>query len=162
MVIVLIGPMGCGKTTVGEILAQNLGWQFYDADDFHPEANKIKMAEGMPLDDSDRKPWLDILHGIIQKNLSDESSVILACSALKKKYRRALGIDQEQVFSVFLKGSFALLQERIADRSHEYMSKGLLESQLATLEVPKTGITVDISGTPEQISQTIIDKFFSQ
>ena len=161
MVIVLIGPMGCGKTTVGVTLAQKLGWQFYDADDFHPEANKRKMGEGIPLDDSDRQPWLDILHEIIQKYLSEESSMILACSALKKKYRRALGIDQEQVFSVFLKGSFSLLQERIADRSHEYMAKGLLQSQLATLEVPVTGFTVDISGTPEQISQTIIDEFIN-
>jgi len=162
MVIVLIGPMGCGKTTVGEVLAQKLGWQFYDADDFHPEANKRKMGEGVPLDDSDRQPWLDILYGIIQKNLSEKSSMILACSALKEKYRLALGIDQEQVLSVFLKGSLALLQERIADRSHEYMAKGLLQSQLATLEVPKTGLTVDISGTPEQISQTIIEKLFSE
>ncbi len=161
MVIVLIGPMGCGKTTVGVTLAQKLGWQFYDADDFHPEANKRKMGEGIPLDDSDRKPWLDILHEIIQKYLSEESSMILACSALKKKYRRALGIDQEQVFSVFLKGSFSLLQERIADRSHEYMAKGLLQSQLATLEVPETGLTVDISGTPEQISQAIIDRLIN-
>lgn len=161
MVIVLIGPMGCGKTTVGVTLAQKLGWQFYDADDFHPEANKRKMGEGFPLEDSDRQPWLDILHGIIQKYLLEESSMILACSALKKKYRHALGIDQEQVFSVFLKGSLSLLQERIADRSHEYMAKGLLQSQLATLEVPETGLTVDISGTPEQISQTISDKFFS-
>jgi len=87
--------------------------------------------------------------------------MILACSALKKKYRRAIGIDQEQIFSVFLKGSFSLLQERIADRSHEYMAKGLLQSQLATLEVPETGFTVDISGTPEQISQTIIDEFIN-
>ena len=158
MVIVLIGPMGCGKTTIGKILGKKLGWQFYDADDFHPEANKRKMGQGIPLDDSDRKPWLDILSGVIQKHLSQESSMILACSALKKKYRRALGIDQEQVFSVFLSGSFALLQERIADRSHEYLAKGLLQSQLATLEIPETGLTVDISGTPEQISQTIIDK----
>jgi len=161
MVIVLIGPMGCGKTKVGVTLAQKLGWQFYDADDFHPEANKRKMGEGIPLDDSDRQPWLDILHEIIQKYLSEESSMILACSALKKKYRRALGIDQEQVFSVFLKGSFSLLQERIADRSHEYMAKGLLQSQLATLEVPGTGLTVDISGTPEQISQAIIDRLIN-
>jgi carbohydrate kinase (thermoresistant glucokinase family) len=161
MVIVLIGPMGCGKTKVGVTLAQKLGWQFYDADDFHPEANKRKMGEGIPLDDSDRQPWLDILHEIIQKHLSEESSMILACSALKKKYRRALGIDQEQVFSVFLKGSFSLLQERIADRSHEYMAKGLLQSQLATLEVPETGLTVDISGTPEQISQAIIDRLIN-
>ena len=87
--------------------------------------------------------------------------MILACSALKKKYRRAIGIDQEQIFSVFLKGSCSLLHERIADRSHEYMAKGLLQSQLATLEVPGTGLTVDISGTPEQISQAIIDRLIN-
>ncbi len=161
MVIVLIGPMGCGKTTVGRILAKKLGWQFYDTDDFHPEANKRRMGEGIPLDDSDRSPWLEILHQVIQKYLPGESSMILACSALKKKYRRALGIDQNQVFSVFLKGSFSLLQDRIADRSHEYMAKDLLQSQLEILEEPETGLTVDISGTPEQISQAIIDELFN-
>lgn len=158
MVLVLIGPMGCGKTTIGQILAKKLGWQFYDADDFHPEANKKKMGEGIPLDDSDRLPWLEILRQVIQKHLSDESSMVLACSALKKKYRRALSIDQQQVFSIFLKGSFSLLEARIADRSHDYMAKDLLQSQLETLEEPESGLTVNISSTPEQISQTIIDK----
>lgn len=162
MVVVLIGPMGCGKTTIGQILAKELQWQFYDGDDFHPEANKKKMAEGKPLDDNDRQPWLEILHTLIQKHLADESNMILACSALKKKYRRMLGIDQNQVVSVFLKGSVALLQNRIAGRSHEYMAKDLLQSQLDTLEVPTTGITVDIAGTPQQISETIINKLQSK
>ncbi len=158
MVIVLIGPMGCGKTTIGLTLAKRLNWKFYDGDDFHPDANKKKMSEGIPLDDNDRQPWLEILHGVIQKNLSSESSMVLACSALKKRYRRVLGIDQIQVHSVFLKGSFALLYDRIAGRSHEFMTKDLLQSQLDTLEIPETGLTVDISGTPAQISQTIVDK----
>lgn len=157
MVIVLIGPMGCGKTKIGWTLAEKLGWQFYDGDDFHPESNKRKMAEATPLDDSDRKPWLEILYGIIEEHLSGKKSMILACSALKEKYRRILGIDQKQVCSVFLKGSFSLLQERIGERAHEYMAKDLLHSQLETLEEPKAGLTVDISGSPEQISQVIID-----
>ena len=158
MIIVLIGPMGCGKTTIGQILTQKMGWQFYDADDFHSEANKRKMAEGIALNDDDRQPWLECLRGLITKHLADESSMVLACSALKKRYRQVLGIDHKHVYSVFLKGSSALLEKRIAGRSHEYMKKDLLQSQLETLEEPETGLVVDISGTPEQISQTIIDK----
>lgn len=158
MVIVLIGPMGCGKTTIGEILAKKLSWNFFDGDDFHPEENKLKMAEGIPLDDAAREPWLHTLHQIIKNHLSDKKGMILACSALKKKYRAMLGIDQEQVFSVFLKGSFRLLNDRISDRSHEYMSASLLQSQLDTMEEPERGLSIDISETPEQICQTIIDK----
>ncbi len=162
MVIVILGPMGCGKTTIGQTLAAQLGWQFYDADDFHPEANKQKMAKGIPLDDHDREPWLETLHQLVQKHTLNGSGMILACSALKKKYRRLLGIDQHQVFSVFLKGSYSLLQQRIATRSHEYMAKDLLKSQLDTLEEPETGLTVDIAGTPKEICQTIVDKLLSE
>jgi len=155
MVIIVLGPMGCGKTTIGKALADAMDWQFYDADDYHPEANKQKMARGIPLNDADREPWLQILHGMVQKHLSEGTSMVLACSALRKKYRRMLGIDQQQIFSVFLKGSYALLKERISVRSHEYMAKDLLQSQLDTLEEPETGLTVDIAGTPEEICQTI-------
>lgn len=157
MVIVLIGPMGCGKTTIGEILAEKLAWKFYDADDFHPIANKKKMSEGIPLDDSDRIPWLETLHQIIIDHLSNGNNMILACSALKQSYREILGIDQKQVHSVFLKGSPELLKRRIIDRTHEYMSQELLASQLATLEKPTAGLVVDISGTPEQTAQAVID-----
>lgn len=155
MIIVIMGPMGCGKTTIGRLLAQKTGWQFYDADDFHPQVNKEKMADGIPLDDSDRQPWLETLRAIIDENLVSEQNMILACSALKKKYRHLLGIDQRDIFSVFLKGSFALLHERIVSRSHEFMDKDLLQSQLDTLEEPETGLVVDISGSPNQITDTI-------
>lgn len=157
MVIVLLGPMGCGKTTIGRSLATRLNWQFHDADDYHPLANKEKMAQGVPLDDGDREPWLRALRLIVEQHLAAGSGAVLACSALKEKYRRLLGIDQQQVFSVFLKGSYVLLAERIASRSHEYMAKELLQSQLDTLEEPTTGLTVDTAGSPEEICQTITD-----
>lgn len=156
MVIVVLGPMGCGKTTIGAMLAEKLGWDFFDADDYHPEANKKKMGAGLPLDDDDRRPWLLILHQIIRDHVSEKRGMVLACSALKKKYRLLLGIDQQQVVSVYLQGSYELLHQRISGRCHEYMDKGLLQSQLDTLEEPQTGITVDISGSPAEICQAII------
>lgn len=156
MVIVVIGPMGCGKTTIGQILARKLDWKFYDGDDFHPESNRRKMAGGIPLEDADRLPWLEILRALIERHRSSQKDMVLACSALKRKYRQTLGIDQDTVVSVFLKGSASLLEKRITERSHEFMEKGLLQSQLDTLEEPRTGITVSIVDSPEQISQTII------
>jgi hypothetical protein len=101
MIIVIIGPMGCGKTTIGKILARKTSWLFYDADDYHPEVNKQKMADGIPLDDNDRQPWLEILKEVIDDHLSSERDMILACSALKKKYRRLLGIDQKNIRSIY-------------------------------------------------------------
>jgi len=162
MIIVIIGPMGCGKTTIGKILARKTSWLFYDADDYHPEVNKQKMADGIPLDDNDRQPWLEILKEVIDDHLSSERDMILACSALKKKYRRLLGIDQKNIRSIYLKGSFSLLHERIVSRSHEFMDKDLLQSQLDTLEEPETGLIVDISESPDQIIETIVDQLISK
>lgn len=161
MVIVLMGPMGCGKTTVGEKLAQMTGWGFYDADDYHPEVNKKKMAEGIALDDHDRYPWLQILGRIIEDHLGRGENMILACSALKKKYRLHLGIDQQTIFSVYLQGSCELLKERIEGRSHDFMARDLLQSQLETLEEPEKGLAVDIAASPEEICRTIFEKIIN-
>lgn len=110
MVIVRIGPMGCGKTTIGQTLDTKLGWQFYDADDFHPEANKKKMAQGVPLEDQDREPWLEILHKLIRKHLQGGSSMILACSALKKNIVVYLGLISNRFSRFFLKAPFHCLK----------------------------------------------------
>lgn len=157
-VIVLIGPMGCGKTTIGLELSDYLQWPFHDADDYHPEENKRKMSMGIPLGDNDRQPWLEVLRRLIDQYVSEGRSMILACSALKQKYRRMLGIDQQRVVSVFLKGSRKLLLQRVVSRTHEFMAKDLLQSQLDTLEEPTSGIIVDISGTPEEIRKEIVRK----
>ncbi|MGW8194576.1 MAG: gluconokinase [Desulforhopalus sp.] len=158
MILVLIGPMGCGKTTIGKTLSQQCGWRFEDGDDYHPQANKDKMQFGVPLDDDDRAPWLAILHDLLMKAHANGENVVLACSALKRKYRRLLGIDQQKIHSVYLKGSKELLAKRIEGRHHEYMNKSLIDSQLNTLEEPRAGIVVSIEGTPEEITARIIEQ----
>jgi carbohydrate kinase (thermoresistant glucokinase family) len=158
MVLILIGPMGCGKTTIGKILAKKLGWPFYDADDFHPKENVEKMRAGIALTDEDRKVWLKELHGNIRRWLKNRQSTILACSALKQVYRDLLGVNQKAVRTVYLKGSYPLLHKRIERRHHPYMDKNLLRSQLDTLEEPKDGLVVDISAAPETIVEAITKK----
>lgn len=152
--------MGCGKTTIGRLLSTRLGWRFEDGDDYHPPANISKMKAGLPLCDEDRYPWLQILRSMIDAQLADKEKgpMILACSALKRSYRKLLGIDQQSVVSVYLQGSAALLQERIEARTHRFMAKGLLESQLRTLEEPRSGIRVSIDQSPEEIVEAIISE----
>jgi len=158
MVLILIGPMGCGKTTIGKMLAEKLGWSFYDGDDFHPGKNVEKMRAGIALTDEDRKLWLKKLHANIQHWLREKQNSVLACSALKQAYRDMLGVDQNTVRTVYLKGSYELLRKRIEERQHPYMDKNLLRSQLDTLEEPKDGLTVDISATPETIVRIIMSR----
>ena len=158
MVLILMGPMGCGKTTIGKMLAEKLGWPFYDGDDFHPKENVEKMRAGIALTDEDRKLWLKKLHTNIQRWLREKQNSILACSALKQAYRDMLGVDQNTVRTVYLKGSYELLRKRIEERQHPYMDKNLLRSQLDTLEEPKDGLTVDISATPETIVRIIMSR----
>jgi 6-phosphogluconate dehydrogenase len=156
MVIVLIGPMGCGKTTVGRLLAQQLSWPFDDADDFHPPANVAKMRAGTPLTDEDRHGWLQVLAGRIAERLTNGENLVLACSALKTRYREILGVDQRRVVTVYLKGEKALLAKRIAARNHPFMNDSLLASQLATMEEPQGGLHLDIAQPPENLVAAII------
>jgi carbohydrate kinase (thermoresistant glucokinase family) len=156
VVLVLMGPMGCGKTTIGKLLSDRLSRPFHDADDFHPPENVSKMRAGIALDDSDRLPWLERLHDEIESWLQQGEPAVLACSALKQAYRDMLGIDQKAVISVYLKGSYELIQERVNRRRHRYMPDNLLRSQFDTLEEPRGGITVDISLSPARIVDDII------
>jgi carbohydrate kinase (thermoresistant glucokinase family) len=158
MVIIVMGPMACGKTTIGKLLAQQLHWPFYDADDFHSRENVEKMRAGIALNDEDRRLWLENLRAHIQGWLRQKQSAILACSALKQSYRRTLGVNQSTVRTVYLKGAFDLLRQRTDQRHHPYMDKRLLRSQLDILEEPRDGLIVDISAAPETIVGTIIDE----
>lgn len=147
MVILVMGVSGSGKTTLGERLASELGWRFIDADDHHPPENVRKMASGVPLEDTDRWPWLARLNAM----LAGQSGIVLACSALKEAYRRRLAEGVDDFRTVFLRGSFDLIEARMRARKHRYMPASLLESQFRTLESPEHAVVVDVSGTPEAV-----------
>src|SRR5260370_21281176 len=154
MVIVVMGVTGSGKTTIGNLLAARLGWQFADADEFHSAANKAKMHHGIPLTDADRLPWLAAIHEKISKWVAAKQDVVLACSALKQNYRQILWTGPEVRF-VYLKGSYDLIAERLRSRKGHFADEHILACQFADLEEPSDAITVDISGSPEEIVSEI-------
>ena len=153
-----MGVAGSGKTTVGELLAQKLGWSFYDADAFHPPENIEKMANGIPLNDVDRAPWLTALHSLISTSLRENRPAVLACSALKESYRQRLLEKNDGVQIVYLKGSYDLLWSRLSHRKDHYMKPQMLQSQFETLEEPKNALTCDVSLTAPEIVQAILKR----
>jgi gluconokinase len=159
MIIILMGVTGCGKTTIGKQLAQELNWPFYDGDDFHPPANVEKMRAGIPLTDEDRAPWLATLQNLILEKLRANQPAIIACSALKQKYRDRLQVDREKVRFVFLQGDYATIGERLAARTNHYMNPNLLASQFAALEEPHDALVVNVAQTPAAIVSRIKMEF---
>lgn len=158
MIILVMGVSGSGKTTVGQLLAKSLHWEFCDADALHPVANIEKMSRGIPLDDADRKPWLERLQQAIAQWLQDDKNIVLACSALKAAYREFLLQDKERMRLIYLKGDAQMIQERLKTRHNHYMSPELLQSQLDTLEEPLEAIYINVSQPPEVIVQEIKTK----
>jgi gluconokinase len=156
MIVVLMGVSGAGKTTIGTLLGVRLGVAFADADDYHPPANKQKMAAGQPLNDEDRQPWLETLNGVLHGWLPGGG--VLACSALKARYRETLsaGMPAGTVRFVLLDGPKELIAERLLQRQHEYMNPKLLESQLATLEPPTDALRVVNDRAPEVVVDEIL------
>jgi gluconokinase len=151
-----MGVVGAGKTTVGRLLAQKLGWQFADADDFHSNANKTKIARGIPLTDSDREPWLAALHSAMERWNAEGQNAVLACSALKERYREQL--QAGPVRFIYLKGNPELIAARLHSRRGHYATDAILQSQFADLEEPHAATTVTIDKSPEEIVTEIIDR----
>lgn len=153
---IVMGVSGSGKTSVGQALAEKLGWDFYDADEFHPPENVAKMENGIPLDDTDRAPWLAALHHLISASLKAGRPGVLACSALKERYRRQLMAGNEGVQLIYLKGTYDLIWPRMEKRIDHYMKPHMLKSQFAALEEPANAITTDISMPVGDIVQDIL------
>lgn len=154
MIVIVMGVVGAGKTTIGSLLAEELGWEFADADHFHPATNVEKIREGIALTDADRAPWLELLADAIRGWIDGGKNVVLACSALKRKYRLKLAVGPEVRF-IYLKGSATLIAERLHARHGHFAGEAILASQVADLEEPKSAITVDIRPTPGKIVKQI-------
>ena len=156
MFLIVMGVSGSGKTTIGKELAERLGYRFYEGDDFHTAANVARMAAGIPLTDEDRAGWLAALAGVIRDGLQRGEGGVMACSALKEKYRAVLRVDPELVKFLYLKGSYEVILERLKRRKGHYMKPALLRSQFDALEEPQDGWTVDIRLSPEELIQHVM------
>jgi gluconokinase len=156
MVLILIGVSGSGKTTIGRLLSKELDWPFFDGDDFHPEANLSKMRAGIPLGDDDREAWLSSLQRLIHQQCENGQNVIVACSALKQKYRERLRQNHENnVTFVYLKGDFELIRQRLQSRPGHFMNPSLLASQFDALEEPDGVLTIQVTQEQDAIVERI-------
>lgn len=153
MFVIIFGVSGVGKTTIGELLARQLGQHFYEADDFHSQANIEKMHRGIPLTDEDRWPWLERLRELIERSVAANESAVLACSALKRAYRECLRVNNQVKF-VFLRGDCALVEEQVRRRHGHFVNPALLQSQFDDLEEPKSDedtLTIELGRTPREL-----------
>ena len=160
MVVIIFGVSGAGKTTIGQLLAEELGWRFYEADDFHSQANIDKMRQGVPLTDEDRWPWLENLGELIKRCVAAGENAVLACSALKEAYRRRLRVNAD-VKLVFLRGDYELIANQLRQRRGHFMNPALLQSQFADLEEPQPtegAEVIQLGRTPREIVQEIKSK----
>ena len=157
MVVIIFGVSGAGKTTIGQALAEELGWRFYEADDFHSQANIDKMRQGVPLTNEDRWPWLESLRQLIKRCLAADENAVLACSALKEAYRRHLRVS-DNVKLVFLRGNYELIANQLRHRRGHFMNPMLLQSQFADLEEPQPAeraVVIELGRSPRELVREI-------
>jgi len=153
---IVMGVSGSGKSTIARRLAEEMDWDFLDADDFHPPANIVKMKSGNPLSDSDRDPWLSALNEMLISTLGAGRHPVLACSALKESYRTKLRRGTNGLQIVYLRGSYDLIRSRISKREGHYMKPEMLRSQFDALEEPVHALVMDILLTPDEIAEKIV------
>lgn len=157
MIIILMGVSGSGKTTIGRLLAREIGWSFHEGDELHSEENISRMRRGVALTDEDRLPWLQALRKLIQGALERGENAVIACSALKASYRRMLRVSDDVVF-VYLKAEASLVQQRLQRRAGHFMSPDLLQSQFDVLEEPEDALPVEASMPPDEMVPIIRSK----
>jgi gluconokinase len=158
VIVILMGVTGCGKTTVGALLAEACDWDFHDADDFHPAENVVKMKSGTPLNDEDRRSWLQRLNAFLRDNERQGKSLVLACSALKQDYRDRLARGCAAARFVVLDGDIDLIRARLAARRGHYMNPKLLDSQFAILEPPQEALRLDAAESPAALVRSIRER----
>ena len=156
MVVVVMGVSGSGKTTIGQLLAAELGWTFVEADDFHSPENIDKLRRGIPLDDNDRTPWLQAIRRRIDEACQRKENLVLACSALKHAYQNFLEQHfPSQVSYVYLQGAEKLIYDRLVTRQGHFMNPSLLHNQFEILQPPEDSLVVQVSAAPEEIVNQI-------
>lgn len=154
-----MGVAGSGKTTVGRALAAAIGWEYFEADEFHPAANVAKMGRGEPLNDADRAPWLATIRAKIDERLAAGRPAVISCSALKAAYREILTKGADGVGIVYLRGDRRTIQQRVAQRQGHYMKAGMVQSQFDALEEPADALTIDVGAAPAAIVDRIRANF---
>lgn len=162
MVVVIFGVSGAGKTTIGQLLAEELGWRFYEGDDFHSQTNIDRMHHGIPLTDEDRRPWLKSLRKLIKRCVGAGENAVLACSALKEAYRRRLRVNADAKL-VFLRGDYELIANQLRQRRSHFMNPALLQSQFADLEEPQPTegvLMIELGRTPRELVKEIKTKLY--
>jgi gluconokinase len=155
-IVIVMGVAGSGKTTVGQALAARLGWRFCDADDLHSASNLDHLKHARSLTDEDRQPWLERIRSVIEHTRADDAATVIACSALKERYRHTLTDGISAVRLVFLTASSALIRQRLERRTSHVAGPALLESQLADLEPPHNALTLDASRPVDALVDAIV------